>query len=216
MSDSSRSTWIWPLPGGALGYHLALFAILERVGDGVSYDELAAWLSSEYGLNSEGPTLKGYLRVPGAMGLMEISRGSVTLTQDGRRVLQTRDLVDLTAMLCRRVHGFSEVLTAVRDTPGIAKAELSDALCKRYGWNSRNLPGYRIDWLRSLRALELRGRGLWLTSDGGDALNRAGVVPVAGLVLAREDRASTGCAWADAGEPRRSCWSSQRDDRLGE
>lgn len=106
---------IWPLPGGSKEYVNTMLKILEKVNGGLSEGELETWMRTTYRLTGE-KVIGGYIRVVEVeLGLLNRAGNHLTLSADGKRLLDTKDYSFLLNLLITRIVGFEEVFRILSD-----------------------------------------------------------------------------------------------------
>jgi hypothetical protein len=110
-TGTSKKRGLWPLPGGIDAYVDTLFRILDAVGDhNLTRREMVLWIMKEFPQVRSEKTAGGYVNVPRAIGLTQIVDGKTRLTEDGRRVRESRDRDLLYSVFSKNILGVEEIM----------------------------------------------------------------------------------------------------------
>ncbi len=159
---------IWPLPGGSKQYVNTLLKILERVNEGISEDELEAWMKNTYHLTGE-KVIGGYVRVVEVeLGLLDRKGDFLTLNASGKRFVDTKDYSFLLDLLMTRIVGFEEVFRILSDRQPRSLKDVYQNLVRlcHVSWKKTIQTMYRLNWLSSLGYADFDYRGYYLTQKG--------------------------------------------------
>src|SRR5688572_16337094 len=90
-TTSGKRAGLWALPGGVRQYKATLDALLAEIAPHeMSVEAFYELLRERYDATGE-VSRKSYLMVLGALGMIEVSDGTVALTDEGRAYLEQRD-----------------------------------------------------------------------------------------------------------------------------
>jgi len=180
MSSQKRLS-LWPLPGGVENYFDNLLRCLDFV-DKNKPDRLTLrrWFIDTYKLSGQ-KVMDGYIHVvEEELGLIVEVNGKLSLTDDGKTVLQGKDKMTVFEVLNRRIIGVGEILALLKDRPNTLNELHSLLLSKLTGhgvrWGTKAQTNWRVGWLRSLDMITKSGRTLTLTELGKSKLTKIGEV----------------------------------------
>jgi hypothetical protein len=166
---------IWPLPGGSKAYVNTLLKILEKINGGLSENELRVWMRATYHLTGE-KAIGGYLRVVEVeLGLLARVGEHLTLTADGKRLLDTKDYSFLLNLLLTRIVGFEEVFQILSDGHhhSLKNVYLNLVRLCNVGWKKPTTQTLnRLNWLASLGYVDFDRDGYYLTQKGLEFFGR--------------------------------------------
>lgn len=160
------------LPGGRSGYVDTLMKCLAFVRDEKpSRERLRQWFYDTFPKVKSGKAVDGYIYVvERQLGLIGEVEGGFLLTENGERLLKTRDLNLLFQIMAERIDGLYDILQilAVKPCP---LSEIDSALRKRFGWRRHYQTYCRLGWLISLGYITKTGKTYSLTDMGRRAVD---------------------------------------------
>jgi len=172
----------WPLPGGIENFVESLRKALTYIRDDKPTEEqLVRWFFDTFpDLKKEGNVRSYINNTLKHSGLLVIERTGITLSEDGRQYLEHRDNKFLFQTLDKNVLGFIETLTLLGNN-SYTLQELHKALTKELEsyhvrWTTAyGQPYWRVNWLRSMGFVTIRGHEFCLTDAGQKLLTELGV-----------------------------------------
>jgi len=153
-SDTGKNRGIWPLPGGINSYTETLFRYLHVVNNGLhARTDLIKWyLDSFDNVNSEN-TANGYINVPRSMGLTKVDDGRIMLTEEGLRILNSKDLELLYDTISKNILAFGDIVEFMK-TSEVVQTEQSvlEFLKENFDveWSTFAQVNFRLLWLINL------------------------------------------------------------------
>lgn len=151
------SRTLWPLPGGAGNYMRSLHWILTQVSETTDVRTVVSEMMGKYLLVSS-KTAKSYLRVPAALGLIDLVGDSVYITPLGSEYLEGRSQAIIGTALLNNIEGCDEILSHLRARPlriGILFTKMQST---GHCWATQSQLRYRLRWLEEAGLLERHGK----------------------------------------------------------
>jgi hypothetical protein len=175
----------WPLPGGIENFVESLKKALTYIRNNKPTEEqLTKWFFDTFPDVTKERNVRSYINnTLKHSGLLIIDRTGITLSQDGNKYLEHPDNKFLFQTLDKNVLGFSEMLTLLGNKPCNLQ-ELHKALIKELEpyhvqWTTAyGQPYWRVNWLRSMGFVTVRGHEFCLTDAGQNLLTELGVTVV--------------------------------------
>ncbi len=164
--SGGKRSGLWPLPGGIDAYVTTLFQVLDVLAaTPMSKNSLVRWFMQTFPQVKSEKTAGGYVNVPRAIGMTQMSNGSYVLTEDGRRIQQSRDRDDLFAVFAKNILGVEEIMEFFKtaDDPQ-TEAEVLAFLKENLGveWSTFAQVNFRLLWLVNLGKLRRVDGGFML------------------------------------------------------
>ncbi|MCU0660784.1 MAG: restriction endonuclease [Myxococcota bacterium] len=177
---------IWPLPGGAENYLIALRRLLEHVGATTpTREQMVENYRQLFPGTDDEHVIRTQLLIPVHLGYMEMDQGKLSLTADGRALLANLEPLAVYERLAATHTGFTEIVEALAEQKPMGLKDIHLMLQQRVndGWTHQAQPSYRVNWLRSLGLVTKDGGKFVLTSLGQSACHVvAPPVPVAPVI----------------------------------
>ncbi len=157
LSPGGKNRSVWPLPGGNNSYVDSLFKSLDAVKQGFNTREkLIGWYKAKFDVVRSYKTANGYVNVLKSMGLTITEGGRVSLSKDGERLLESRDIEFLYETISRNILAFDDIVEFIR-TSGEAQSErnVMEFLKENFDieWTTYTQVNYRLLWLMNLKKI---------------------------------------------------------------
>jgi len=158
---------LWPLPGGIDAYVTTLFQVLDALASApMAKSELVHWFMKTFPQVKSEKTAAGYVNVPSAIGVTEMTDGKIALTQEGRQIQQTKDRELLYAVFIKNILGVEEIIEFLRtaDEPQ-SEADVLAFLKENLGveWTTFAQVNFRLLWLVNLGKIKRTESGYLLS-----------------------------------------------------
>lgn len=142
---------LWPLPGGTDKYAETAKAMLVFIAENEpDTKSLRAWIREQFSAVKSEKSLDGYLRVLRTLGLTEYDGQTVTVTEDGKRVLEGDEKAELAEQLKKRIAGIEELLVR------LGKGEMDEGEVYEFlkeslkvDWETMHQTKFRLLWLQN-------------------------------------------------------------------
>ena len=145
---------LWPLPGGIDAYVDTLFQILDALYSApMTKLELVRWIMTTFPQVKSEKTASGYVNVPRAIGTTTIVDGKFILTEEGKRVQQSKDKEVLYQVFARNIMGIEEIMEFLKtDVVPQTEADVMAFLKENLGveWTTFAQVNFRLLWLVNL------------------------------------------------------------------
>ncbi|MDR1011185.1 MAG: restriction endonuclease [Opitutaceae bacterium] len=158
---------IWPLPGGIDAYVSTLFQILDTLAKSpFTKAELSHWIMKKFPQVKSEKTATGYVSVPRAIGMTEISGGKIVLSLDGKRIQSGKNIEYLFTVFSKNILGIDEIMEFFRaaEEPQ-TEADVMAFLKENLGveWTTFAQVNFRLLWLVNLKKIRRVEHGYTLT-----------------------------------------------------
>jgi hypothetical protein len=174
LPASEKRAGIWPLPGGVRQYKVTLDALLAELAPReIPIAGLYEILRERYDTTGEA-SRKSYLMMLGALGMTEVTDGTIALTDEGRAYLERRDPSTVFERLHAAFIGMIELLVLASELGPLGGQSTLQRMRELLGvtWESPNQVNFRRNWLLSLGLTERDDDGDHLTELGKEILTR--------------------------------------------
>jgi len=161
--DAGKNRSIWPLPGGNGNYVETLFLFLAAVeNDTIDVAGMTDWYMKTFeNVNSE-KVARSYVYVPRKMGLIKFQNDQVTLTSEGRKVFETKDIELLFSTISQNILAFDDIVEFLKTTKTPqSEKEILEFLKDSFDieWSTYAQVNFRLRWLESLEKIEKNTHG---------------------------------------------------------
>lgn len=161
--DSEKSRSLWPLPGGTSNYVNTLNQLLQTISSGISSKKgLIDWLLSNFDNIKSKNSTWGYINVPKNMGLIRFVSGNCSLTDEGKKYLETKDLDFLYKTISKNILAFDDIYRYLELSKKPQNQEqILDFLKENFDieWTSFAQVNFRLLWLESLDKISSTSEG---------------------------------------------------------
>lgn len=153
-SGDGKKRGLWPLPGGIDAYVATLYRLLDALnGAPMTKTDLIRWIMKTFSQVRSEKTAAGYANVPRAIGTTRISDGKFVLTEDGKRVQESKDSELLYEVFAKNILGISEIMEFMKtDAEPQTEADVLAFLKENLGveWTTFAQVNFRLLWLVNL------------------------------------------------------------------
>lgn len=169
--QGAKRRGLWPLPGGIDAYVTTLFQLLDALTSGpMTKPEMVRWFMKSFPQVKSEKTAGGYVNVPRAIGMTEMTNGKFALTNDGKRVQETKDRELLYSVFAMNILGVEEIMEFFKtakepQTEAAVMAFLKENL--GIEWTTFAQVNFRLLWLVNLGKLERTDLGYSLALPAG-------------------------------------------------
>lgn len=166
--NTKKHKGIWPLPGGTTSYVETLYKILEKISEiKPTFEELLSWFIREYNLTGEA-TPKSMFHYLMRFGFFYEVNNRMILSRDSEEYIKTKDKTIVYTVLNNSVLGIEDILILLYIHNELSLKKINEWFVKTYDvkWGTTTQVSFRMNWLRSLGYVELRGRSYSLNAEG--------------------------------------------------
>lgn len=163
IEDVNKYRVMWPLPGGVDSYVTTLVKLLQEIKSGnSSQTDLVNWFIKNFEDVTSEETSKGYLRVPRYIGVINIDKGKVSLTEEGFSFLKSQDKDYLFEVISNNILAFDDVYAFIKSSEGVSESEILEFLRDNFNinWSTNAQVNFRVRWMMNLEKVIKTNRGL--------------------------------------------------------
>ena len=158
FAEETKKKSLWPLPGGINSYLDTLYSLLDFINlSRNKKSSVLKWLNDNYDNISSQKTANGYLNVPKNMGLIEFINNYCTLTDAGRKVVESKKINYLHEVISNNILAFDDTYKFLLNSDDAkTEEEILEYINDNFNteWSTTMQVIYRLQWLINLNKVK--------------------------------------------------------------